>query len=482
MDNAGNTNANGGRGRRVRCGIMLSAALTFLLLATGCRYTAAPADLLQKPAIAPEKQAIVQAIEKSLPAYSKLTLPLREEHMEAIRLIDLDGDGMNEAIVSYYNEYSTPEIMVFKYTGTAWKQWVLIQQPLARQIEWLKLEDLDKDGQVELVIGWIGGYDSPNLLEIYSFQSKPIRNDSGKLMIQPIESLPYTYAETGDLDDDGRSELVVVSESVTNQEIALSDVQMTVYKWKNRGLQEIYGEPINNEVNGYDRVLIGRVSEQYKGIILEASVGAHSTYTAMYVWERGKPRLVYPNEPQGIEGIIGKPTYSEDINSDGIYELQWTKEAPGYENVDYASSKWLTEWVQWDGRNGFNKITEAFTDYRYGIQLSFPHQWLGRYTLHNTDKELYAIVAIDYWNEETKVTSELATLYGVPQKQWGSVEEKWKQESRPYREIFTDSGNVYVTSFVQEPPANLSESDRKAFREMLAAEAEFSSSIAISND
>ncbi|NIK77985.1 hypothetical protein FHS15_003123 [Paenibacillus castaneae] len=482
MANAGYTNAGGGHGKQIRLSIMLSAVLTLLFLATGCRYTAAPADLLQKPAIAPDKQAIVQAIEKSLPSYSKLTLPVREEHMGAIRLIDVDGDGTNEAIVSYYNEYSTPELMVFKYTASAWKPWLLIQQPLARQIEWLKFEDLDKDGQKELIIGWIGGFDSPNVLEIYSFQSKPIRNESGKLTIQPIESLPYTYAESGDLDNDGRSELVVISETGTNQEIALPEYQLTIYKWTNRKLKEVYGESINNGVNAYDRILIGRISEQHRGIILEASTGAHSSYTAMYVWEKGKLRLVYPNESEGIEGIVGKPTYSQDINGDGILELQWSREAPGYPDVAYAYSKWVNDWMQWDGHDGFKKITEEFTDYRYGIQMRIPNQWLGRYTLHNADNELYAVVAIDYWNEETKATAKLATLYAVPQKQWGSVEAGWRSESKSFRQVFTDSGNVFVTSFVKEAPADGSDADRKAFREMLEAEAEFTSSLTIRND
>ncbi|WP_169089719.1 hypothetical protein [Paenibacillus sp. PL91] len=481
MDDGSDTNAKHRRGKIMCWSFLLCGAISLLFLSTGCRYTAAPADLLQKPAISPEKQAIVQAIEKNLPVYSKLTLPLREEHMEAIRLIDVDGDDAKEAIVSYYNEYSSPELMVFKYTNSLWKPWVLVQQPLARMIDWLKIEDLDKDGHMEILIGWIGAFDSPNVLEIYSFDSAPVRNETGKLALKPVESMPYSYGDTGDINEDGQLELAIISELGTNQELALPEFYLTLYHWKNGGMQELYTEKLYDGVNGYDRLLIGKISERHRGIILEASTGAHATYTAMYVWERGKLRLVYPNFDLEYEGFSGTPTMSKDINSDGILELQWAKEAPGYPNVSYADSKWLNEWVQWDGKNDFVKVREEFTDYRYGMQLQIPKQWMGRYTLHSSDEQ-YAFVAIDYWNEETKVTAKMATLYAVPQKLWESVENAWKQEMKPYRQLLTDSGNVFAVSFVNEAPTGWPEAERQAFSEMVGVEAEFASSLTIRND
>lgn len=481
LDDASYTNAKRRRGKNMRWGMLLSSVCLLLFLATGCRYTAAPADLLQKPAIAPEKQAIVQAIESTLPVYSKLTLPHREEHMEAIRLIDVDGDGTEEAIVSYYNEYSSPELMVFKYTSASWKPWVLVQQPLARMIDWLKVKDLDKDGLMEIIIGWIGAFDSPNMLEIYSFNSKPVRSETGKLTLKPKESLPYSYGDTGDINEDGRLELAIISELGTNQEMALPEFHLTIYNWENGRLHKLITEKLYNEVNNYDRLLIGRISPRHRGIILEASTGAHSTYSAMYVWERNKLRLVYPDSSTGQEGLGGTPTMSRDINGDGILELQWTREAPGYADIAYANSKWLNEWMQWDGNEDFVKITEEFTDYRYGMQLRIPKQWTGRYTIHSPEEQ-YAFVAVDYWNEQTNVKAKLATLYAVPLKQWESVEAAWKEQSKPYRELLMDSGNVFAVSFVTEAPSGWTGADRRAFSKMQEVEAEFASSLTIRND
>ncbi len=469
------------RGKIVRAGLLLLCAIPLLFVVTGCRYTAAPADLLQKPAISPEKQAIVAAIEKYLPDYSKLMLPFREDHMEAIRLLDVDGDGTKEAIVSYYNEYSSPELMVFKYTSGLWRPWVLVQQPLARLIDWLKIEDLDKDGQLEIMIGWIGAFDSPNMLEIYSFSSKPVRNEAGKLMLKPLESIPYSYGDTGDINDDGQLELAIISEIGTNQEMALPEFHLTIYTWENGRMQELYTENLYNDVNNYDRLIIGKISSRHRGIILEASTGAHSTYSSMYVWEKNKLRLVYPDRSKDLEGLNGTPSMSKDINNDGILELQWAREAPGYPDISYAESKWLNEWMQWDGKDGFVKVKEEFTDYRYGLQLRIPEQWMGRYTLHNSEEQ-YAFVGIDYWNEQKNLTAELATLYAVPHKLWESVESEWKQQGRSYHQLLADSGNVFAVSFVKEAPAEWPEEERQAFSEMEQVETDFVSTLKVLND
>ncbi|MCA0757863.1 hypothetical protein KP806_22640 [Paenibacillus sp. N4] len=482
MNDASNGEAAKRRGGKLQAVCRLAALLPLLFLTAGCRYTAAPADLLQKPKIAPDKQAIVKAIEETLPAYSKLTLPLREDHMEAVRLIDVDSDGEKEAIVSYYNEYNTPELMLFNYTSGTWTPWVLIQQPLARQIAWLKLEDLDLDGELELILGWVGGFDSPNMLEIYSFGTTPVRNDAGKLALKPSVSMPYSYAETGQLNLDGKPELAVVTESIANQEVALPDFYLTTYSWEKGSLKQLNEVKLQDGVNHYDRLLIGRISPRHHGLILEASTGAHATYTAMYAWESGRLRLIYPAEGDKRNGVSGRPVMSGDQNNDGILELQWTREAPGYGNVPYSDSKWIDEWMQWDGKESFDKIREEFSDYRYGIQLRIPESWFGRYTLRNPVRDAYAVVAIDYWNAGSRYTSELAALYAVPVQQWEEIQERWKDKSRSYRRLLTDSGNVIAISYAEQAPDGWPAYERQAFGEMLEARDELASGLRIRHD
>jgi hypothetical protein len=462
--------------------IRLGAALFVLLMAAGCRYTAAPAELLQKPQISKEKQAIVETIEKTLPVYSKLLLPFREESMEAIRLVDVDGDGSNEAIVSYYNESSMPELMVMKNTAASWRPWVLIQQPLAWQINWLKLEDLDDDGKLELLVGWIGGFDSPSELEIYSFSSKPVRNESGKLVLRPAVTLPYVYAETGKLNYEGKLGIAVVSDKRMSQELSVPEFKLTLYNWEDGRLRELSSTSLYSNVNYYESLQIGKISERHYGVVVEASSGAHGTYSAMYAWESGKLRLVYPLADRDESGINGRASTSSDINDDGILEIQRTREAPGFEELSYAEAKWINEWMQWDGHDSFAKIEEEISDYRYGIKLGIPQSWWGRYTLSAAGDDPYEVVAIDYLNAESNYATRLVELYAVPQQDWAEVEREWQQQSRTYRQLLTDSGNVLLASFAEGMEAGASAQDKQAFEAMLEESAQLASLLRIRHD
>lgn len=226
------------------------AAALLCLFATGCRYTAAPSDLLMKPALSPDKETLMEVVNHSLPQYGKLTLPLREDKQGAVRQVDLNGDGVQEAIVSYYNEYSSPELMVLRFVSGAWKPWVFIQQAMARQIDWMQLGDFNQDGQVELAIGWIGAYESPNQVDYYSFQTKPERNEYGKLALQPIRSLPYVYAEMGDINGDGQIELAVIAADGMIQDIETPRYRLALYDWKDGELHQMQELELYSDVDG----------------------------------------------------------------------------------------------------------------------------------------------------------------------------------------------------------------------------------------
>lgn len=461
---------------------LIFALLVIPLIASGCSYTAAPADLLQKPAIAADKEKLSASIMKALPNYSVLMVPEQDDYKEAIRLIDLDNDGTEEAVVTYYNEYSTPEIMVMKQSEDGWRQSVVIEQSLARDIAWFKLIDLDKDGKTEFLTGWIGGFDSPNVLEVYSYKSKAVRNEKGRWTLPPARSLPYYLVDVGEIDGDNLTDIAVVTEIGSSGEIAIPTYYLSVYTWSNNDMKKQLKLQLPEGVNSFERMLIGSISERHQGIVLEGNTGAHSMLTYMYAWENNNLSLVYPDRSLGHEGFSGKPTMSEDINNDGIIELQWVREAPGYSDISYAETTWINEWIQWDGEKQFVKVAEQYLEYTYGVKVNIPESWRDRYTMRKPPDSSYGIVTFEYWNAEQKISADLATIYVVPVKQWKAVESVWHEEQRPYRALASDSGNMYVVSFEKEAPTELPDKWKADFEDMLKVESEFPSYFEIEHE
>ncbi|MCR2804523.1 hypothetical protein [Paenibacillus soyae] len=468
-----------GKGRR---SALLFALFAALVLATGCRYTAAPADLLQKPAIAKDKEQLAEAIGKQLPRFSVLMLPHRDDYKEAIRRIDLTGDGIEEAVVTYYNEFSTPEIMVLRQTEFGWRQFVLVEQPLARDIGWLRIVDLDVDGVYELIVGWIGAFDSPNMLELYSFQGKAVRNENGLLTMKAIHSLPYRLADTRDLDGDGKPELAVLDALGTSGELEVPSYYLSLYDWEKGALAKVGLASLPQGVSLFERMLTGTIAESKHGILLEGGTGAHSMLTYMYAWDNKELKLVYPDSSRGEEGFNGTGVQSGDMNGDGIIELHRTRLAPGYESLSYADALWINEWVQWDGKSGYESVLEQYRDYTYGVRLTIPEEWQGRYTMKKPPSSSYGLVTFSYWNEKYHRIAELATIYVVPLKQWGNVESAWKDENRSYQLLYEDSGNAYLVSFVQEEPSNLTNGELQEWRDMRSIEKQWKSYMTIERE
>lgn len=466
-----------------RRGLLLAALLLIMAFSAGCRYTAAPADLLKKPSIDNNRERLVEAIEKSLPRYSRLMLPHTDDYREAIRMVDLDGDGQDEAVVTYYNEYYTPEIAVLKHSDNGWRQWVLIEQPLAWDIAWIKLQDMDNSGWKELLVGWVGSMESSNVLEVYSFQTKPVRNEKGRLRLQPLQSIPYHLAETGDLDGDGLPELAVVSATTRSGELETSSYYLSVYSWSKGNAKLLDSFQLPEGVHSFERMVYGQAGQNVPGLVLEGGTGAHSMLTYMYAWEKDSLRLIYPSRIVGLDdgGFSERPTKSKDMNGDGIIELHRTREAPGNEELPYSDKPWINDWIQWNGKDGFEKVAEQYADLTYGVEMDIPESWKNNYTVMKPPKTSYGIATFFYYKDEAK-RAEIATLYVVPIRQWHGVEGVWKEEGRTFNVLASSSGNMFVISFVQNAPEELDDMEKQEFESMLTMREHLSAFIRITNE
>ncbi|MFC4778041.1 FG-GAP-like repeat-containing protein [Paenibacillus sp. GCM10023252] len=457
---------------RRRAGILLLAACVCVII-TGCKYTAAPADLLGQPPISQDKLSLLQAIEHELPAYSKLTVPLREDTLEAIRQVDLDGDGRKEAVVTYYNEFGSPEVLALKLVNASWKPLSYIQQSLGRQIDWMKLQDMDGDGHTELLLGWIGSYDSPKWVEVYSLKRQPILNEAGQEVLEPSASLPYSYVDTGDIDGDGKPELAVISETPSMIEYMPPSSKLSIYNWAQGRLELLTETSLERDVNGYERLVIGQVSAHHRGIAVEAGVGAHSSYTAMYAWMAERLKLVYPRTPDMNGGVTGRPTIVEDINKDGILEINQNIIINDHDNtIAYAESLWLNRWIQWDGREGFLPILREFSDYGNLFQLRIPDSWKDTFLIRKPEDERYGLAVFSYFNPDSKHQAEVITIYVVPQQAWDAVEGVWQKQTHPYHVLERASGLVYAVRKATSSPESLTEQEREQWEAMRMSDKE----------
>lgn len=88
----------------------LSGLLFLSIITSGCGTLKAPSDLLQAPAQGNADGTLTGIVKLYLPANSHLTVPVHSESGSAIQLQDLDKDGQDELLAFYKTDQTDYEI------------------------------------------------------------------------------------------------------------------------------------------------------------------------------------------------------------------------------------------------------------------------------------------------------------------------------------------------------------------------------------
>ena len=144
--------------------------LTMLLLLGGCGVPATPIDMIKPPL----SEASIQRYEMSheliklLPDEAKLLTPKQGKEGNDISFGDMDGDGINEAVVVYEENNATGKMLkaaLFKQDQEEWRM-VSEVQGFGYGLEYAGFQDINDDGRSELMLGWSLGA-AGNGLDIY---------------------------------------------------------------------------------------------------------------------------------------------------------------------------------------------------------------------------------------------------------------------------------------------------------------------------
>jgi len=428
-----------------------------MLILTGCQYTTTPADLLLSPQSTPENAKLASAVRDALPVRAKLALPVQEVTNAAVNKMDIDGDGEQEAIVTFVNENDTEQVMVLKQDGTGrWKKWFTFDESSSYGIDLLRVVDLDQDGQPELLIGWNQYGEPQHSLAVYHINAAY----NGDKLPGPIAELPYDSLGVGDVDGNGELELVLIQ---LNREQMKASVH--VHAIHDGKMEEIASAPLNGNVNGYYNIAVGKIATGHTGILADASLGAHSSSTVMLAWDNGRLSKVYP-QPRASGEVVennARQTVGGDGNGDGILDINVTFEAPGQApDLPYSELLWLEQYKQWDGAKEFQVVQERYVDSTDGYELRFPAEWRNSYTVRLTNQRDIRQLAVDYYNQRTEDRAELFAIEPVPLSDWNDEEQELQDGSQKLTVLAKAGGFVYAAVW-SEAPENWTDESKKAY-------------------
>ena len=202
---------------------VLAGAVCLLLplVLTGCMFTASFEDLYEVPQLPNEYTELRGQIESILSDGAEYATPTSGSNIQSVQLVDLDGDGVEEALAFFRNsnEEKPLKIYIFRAAEDSYEQAALIEGS-GTAIHSVSYVDMDGDGIREIIVGWRVNAES-QAVGVYS-----IRNFEPKLLMEGL----YTQYEVLDFDGDGMQEMILLRSDTEGDPVA------EYYDWEAQSL------------------------------------------------------------------------------------------------------------------------------------------------------------------------------------------------------------------------------------------------------
>ena len=158
--------------------LRLGSMLIIVAMIGGCSAPAMPADLIKPPFKRGDviQDTTKQELLRLLPNEAQVQSPMQEKQGNDISYGDLDGDGINEAVVVYEKSGSKGKALqaaVFKQHQEGWSI-ISELKGFGYGLEYADFPDLNQDGQAELVLSWSLG-EAGQGLDVYRWVDNTLK-------------------------------------------------------------------------------------------------------------------------------------------------------------------------------------------------------------------------------------------------------------------------------------------------------------------
>ena len=166
------------------------------------------------------------------------------------------------------------------------------------------------------------------------------------------KSAKASHYTIGNLDEDNIPELAIFQE----RDPANIDDEgsLEIYKFDGDEYVAIDKVSMNYDNTNY-QIIIGKISDDHNGILLNNQVGAHSGITYGFILKDGKLESILD---EGKISLLSIYTSNEikDINNDGILEFSIYIADPETEDSSSVGSDKMTLWYRWNGKDSADLI------------------------------------------------------------------------------------------------------------------------------
>ncbi len=367
--------------RKILCALGM---LVFTLCLAGCEFKPflTAEELYSRPQLPEEYRLLddtIRAVKSGLDVED--AAPLSGSNPSVIQLLDLDGDGTEEAAAAFFRANAaddpTPlKIYFFRKNGENYTVSYIIEGE-GNNIYSINYEDLDGNGRKEVVVSW-QLTSQANVLSVYTLSGGTAN-----------EALRLTYNESyslADLDGDGVKELLVVQRDDTGESFSRTD-----YYTVQEGLLTLTASvPLSENTKDVTAVRSGYLAGQVPAFYVTSEWDT-GLITDIFTLRDG----VLTNVTMKGESRISQETLRNytgvgvtDINGDGVLEIPVALVLPSV-NPDSTAVYRTIYWRQFDAEGSAKVVCTTYHSITDGWYLILPSQWDGQILVERDDRLNY---------------------------------------------------------------------------------------------
>ena len=335
---------------------------------SGCtipKLTLNSEDLYSLPTLPAKYTELNTQLNEILESGAEYAAPTSGANIQSVQLVDLDGDGREEAVAFFRNaaEEKPLKIYIFTATEVSYQKTELIEGS-GTGIYSIAYTDLDGDGRMELLVGWKATTEL-QVLEVYALRP------GGAALLVRSDYVKYTAM---DLDQDQRQELVVLHADEGGDGVA------DYYSWQEDGSLASQSSARLSvtmaELNQQGRVTQGKLQEEVPALFVTGVTDASRAVTDILSVRNGELTNVVLSDLTGVSGEIAPfcSLYPSDINNDGLTEVPSPIQVSSMMETGAAYQR--VDWYAYNAGGQSSLALHTYHDVEDRWYLRLPEEWL----------------------------------------------------------------------------------------------------------
>ena len=323
--------------------------------------------------------------------------PKSGEHQQTVQMADLDGDGLEEYLVFAKGASEKPlQVLIFSQQEDGSVRTMETIGITGLAFEQAEYVDFDGNPGEELIVGFQVGDQVMRSVAVYTF-------DSGDAELVLLNS--YTKFLTCDLDEDGRSELMVFRPGEAESERG----SVVLYSFHDGQIGRSVETELSQPPANIRRIMPGLLQSGEPAVFVASSAEEDSIVTDIFALKEGKfTNISFSTMADTSVGTLRNfYVYADDIDNDQVLELPALLTMKPVSILPEAEKKFLLRWFAVD-INGW-EIDKVFTfhDYVVGWYLQLDSDWAARVTVD----QLNSTYTFYVWDESYQDPTPLFTVY-----------------------------------------------------------------------